>query len=136
MDWPTVVEEQGAALGDAAAVDLTAPVLAAPGWDMSELLRHIGQIHARTSVILRTGTMERPSRRNGMLADPPSDGLLDWYRSTLDEPVVDLRAVDDPDQPVWSFSSGHQRAGFWPRRMAQETVVHRVDTPPTSPGSG
>jgi uncharacterized protein (TIGR03083 family) len=127
MDWATIVEEEGAALGDAAAVDLAAAVPAAPGWDVSELLRHIGQIYARTSVILRTGTMERPSRRNGMLADAPADGVLDWYRATLAELVTELRGVGDPDRPVWSFSPEHQRAGFWPRRMAHETLVHRVD---------
>jgi uncharacterized protein (TIGR03083 family) len=127
MDWATIVEEQGAALGDAAAADLGAAVPAAPGWTVEDLLRHIGQIHARTSIVLRTGTMERPSRRNGMLPDAPSDGVLDWYRATLEGLVADLRAIDDPDRPVWSFSSAHQRAGFWPRRMAQETLVHRAD---------
>ena len=34
---------------------------------------------------------------------------------------------DDPDRPVYSFSPNHQRAGFWPRRMAHETTMHRVD---------
>ena len=100
---------------------------AAPGWDTTELLRHIGLIHARTSVILRTGTLERPSRRNGMLPEPPADGVLDWYRETLAELVADLRQIDDPDRPVYSFAPDHQRAGFWPRRMAHETTVHRVD---------
>lgn len=28
---------------------------------------------------------------------------------------------------MYAFSPGHQRAGFWPRRMAHETTVHRVD---------
>jgi len=127
MDWAGIVAREGGALGDAAAADLSAPVPAAPGWDTTELLRHIGLIHARTSVILRTGTMERPSRRNGMLPDPPAEGVLEWYRATLEELVADLQALDDPDRPVYSFASSHQRAGFWPRRMAQETTVHRVD---------
>jgi uncharacterized protein (TIGR03083 family) len=127
MDWAMIVEEQGAAMGDAAAADLGAAVPATPGWTVEDLLRHIGQIHARTSIVLRTGTMERPSRRNGMLPDAPTDGVLDWYRTTLDGLVADLRAIDDPDRPVWSFSAAHQRAGFWPRRMAQETLIHRVD---------
>jgi uncharacterized protein (TIGR03083 family) len=78
-------------------------------------------------VILRTGTLERPSRSNGLLPQPPEDGVLDWYRTTLTQLVVDLRALGDPDRPVYSFAPGQQRAGFWPRRMAQETTVHRVD---------
>jgi uncharacterized protein (TIGR03083 family) len=127
FDWAALVEQQGAALGDAAATDLTAPVPAAPGWDTTALLRHIGLVHARTSVILRTGTQERPSQTNGMLPDPPEQGILEWYRATLAGLVDDLEGLDDPDRPVYSFSPLHQRAGFWPRRMAHETTVHRVD---------
>ena len=127
FDWAGIVEREGAALVDAADLDPHARVPAAPGWDTTELLRHIGMIYARTSVILRTGTMERPSRRNGMLPDTPEDGISDWYRTTLAALVVDLRAIDDPDRPVYSFAPDHQRAGFWPRRMAHETAVHRVD---------
>lgn len=135
FDWPGIVEREGAALGDAAAVDLEAAVPAAPGWDTTELLRHIGMIHARTSVILRTGTMERPSRRNGMLPEAPEDGVLDWYCSTLAELVTDLRAIVDPDRPVWAFSPDDATAGFWLRRMAHETVIHRVDAQQAVGGS-
>lgn len=127
FDWPQIVQREGEALCDAAAADLTAAVPAAPGWDNAELLRHIGMIHGRTSVILRTGTMERPSRRNGMLPDPPEGDVVEWYRETLAALVSDLQSIDDPDRPVYSFAADHQRAGFWPRRMAQETAVHRVD---------
>jgi uncharacterized protein (TIGR03083 family) len=127
FDWAGIVEKEGTALGDAAARDLAAPVPAAPGWDTAELLRHVGLVHVRTSVVLQTGTMERPSRSNGMLPEPPQDGVLDWYRGNLATLVADLRALDDPDRPVYTFSPDHRRAGFWPRRMAQETTVHRVD---------
>lgn len=127
FDWADIVEREGTALGDAAALDPAAAVPSAPGWDTTDLLRHIGLIHTRSSVILRTGTTERPTRTNGMLPEPPTDGVLDWYRDPLAALVVDLRAVDDPDRPVYSFSPKHGRAGFWPRRMAQETTIHRVD---------
>ena len=127
FDWAAELEREGSALGDAAAVDLAAAVPAAPGWDTTELLRHVGLLYVRSSVILRTGTMERPSRKNGMLPDPPGDGVLEWYRASLAELLVDVRGIDDPDRPVYSFAPAHQRAGFWPRRMAQETTIHRVD---------
>jgi uncharacterized protein (TIGR03083 family) len=127
LDWAEIVEQEGTALGDAAAVDPRAPIPAAPGWDTTELLRHIGLIHTRSSVILRSGTTERPTRANGMLPEPPTDGVLDWYRQAHAALVADIRALDDPDRTVYSFSPRHRRAGFWPRRMAQETTVHRVD---------
>lgn len=127
QDWATIVAREGAALGDAAETDPNAAVPGAPGWDTTELVRHVGVIHARTSVILRTGTMERPTRGNGLLPEAPTDGLYPWYRETLAAVVADLGAIDDPDRPVYSFAPGHQRAGFWPRRMAHETTIHRVD---------
>jgi uncharacterized protein (TIGR03083 family) len=127
FDWAGIVQQDGEALGDAAAADLTAEVPAAPGWDTRELLRHVGFVHTRTSVILQTGTTERPSRKNGLLPEVPDGGILDWYRSALSTVVADLRALDDPDRTVWTFFEPQQRAGFWPRRMAHETLVHRVD---------
>ena len=127
FDWAGIVQRDGEALGDAAGSDLTAEVPAAPGWDTRELLRHVGFVHTRTSVVLQTGTTERPSRKNGLLPEVPDGGILDWYRSALSTVVADLRALDDPDRTVWTFFEPDQRAGFWPRRMAQETLVHRVD---------
>ena len=109
FDWAGIVEQEGAALGDAAGMDHGAPVPATPGWDTTELLRHVGLVHARTSVILRTGTMERPSRANGMLPEPPGEEILDWYRTTLAEVVADLRALEDPDRPVYAFSPSKAR---------------------------
>ncbi len=127
FDRPAIVARQGGALVDAAEVDLHAPVPSAPGWDTAELLRHVGVVLGRTSVILRTGTMERPTRDNGLLPEAPEDGVVDWYRARLTEVVADLEAIDDVERPVWAFSPAHRRAGFWPRRMTQETMVHRVD---------
>jgi hypothetical protein len=32
-----------------------------------------------------------------------------------------------PDEPAWTFWPDDQTCAFWFRRMAHETVVHRVD---------
>ena len=128
FDWAAIIEREGTAFADAAGADLTAPVPAAPGWDAADLVRHVGLVQTRASVVLRTGTMERPTRENGMLPEPPEDGLLDWYRAALAGLVAQIRAGLDPDRPVYAFSARHRRAGFWPRRMAHETTIHRVDS--------
>jgi len=128
-DWAGIVEREGTVLAAAAAADLTASVPAAPGWDAAELLRHLGLIYARVGVVLRTGTMERPSIENGMLTPAPADRavVVDWFGACLADVVAAMRGIDDPDRPVYSFAPGHRRAGFWPRRQAHETTVHRVD---------
>jgi uncharacterized protein (TIGR03083 family) len=57
---------------------------------------------------------------------PPADELLGWYDQGLAELLTALGDTD-PATPVWTFHRPEQTAGFWRRRMAQETVVHRVD---------
>jgi uncharacterized protein (TIGR03083 family) len=81
-------------------------------------------------VVLRTGTLERPTVENGMVPAPPEggeDGLVDWYRAGLAALVDAIRALEEPDRPAYSFSPRHRYLGFWPRRMGQETTIHRVD---------
>jgi uncharacterized protein (TIGR03083 family) len=127
FDWAGIVEREGAALGEAAAADLSASIPTAPGWDASELLRHVGVVQSRAKVVLESATMERPTVENGMLAAPPAEGLVDWYLAGLADLVAAIRALDDPDRPAYSFSPGHRHLGFWPRRMGHETTIHRVD---------
>jgi uncharacterized protein (TIGR03083 family) len=127
VDWADLVEREGVALADAVDVDPGAAVPAAPGWDATELLRHVGTVHGRARVVLETGTLERPTVENGMLADAPRVGVGDWYRDGLAALVRSIRRLDDPDRPVYSFAPMHRRAGFWPRRVVHETSVHRVD---------
>jgi uncharacterized protein (TIGR03083 family) len=127
FDWAGIVEREGAALGHAAASDLSAPIPGAPGWDAADLLRHISVVHGRGRVILETGTLERPTVENGMIPAPPEDGLVEWYLAGLGDLVTAIRALDEPDRPAYSFSPRHRYVGFWPRRMGHETTIHRVD---------
>ena len=41
--------------------------------------------------------------------------------------LVDALAATDPATSVWTFSAADRTAGFWYRRRAQETAVHRYD---------
>ena len=41
--------------------------------------------------------------------------------------LLDAMRTVDPATPVWTFSRSDPTATFWHRRMAHETVVHRVD---------
>src|SRR4029453_10276847 len=41
--------------------------------------------------------------------------------------LLEALGSTDPATLLWTFHPPDQTAGFWRRRMAQETVVHRVD---------
>jgi len=121
-DWITAVEREGHMLSLAARQDTTAEVPSCPGWNIDELLRHVGIAHHRVALIIREGRTEPPPVEEAS----PHGSSLSWYEAGLATLLDAMRTVD-PAIPVWTFSRSDQTAAFWHRRMAHETVVHRVD---------
>lgn len=122
MDLVEAVERETAALRDAA-TDLDVAVPACPGWDVAELLRHVGTAHHNAATIVGERLDHHPD-----LADlrPPADvDPVDWLVSSS-AALVDVLRRTPPDTPVWTFGPD-RTARFWARRMANETMIHRVD---------
>jgi uncharacterized protein (TIGR03083 family) len=65
---------------------------------------------------------------NEMPSDVPDGGpaLVEHFRANAARLVDALRAVD-PATPAWTFAATDRTAGFWRRRRAVETTVHRYD---------
>lgn len=126
MDWISHVEADGRRIIELARTHPDAPVPACGGWTVTDLVGHLGLIHQRTAYLCRTGDMERPSQKGGHLERRPVEGVVDWAAGWLDE-LVDRFRTTDPDAEMWSFFPGGGTAGWWQRRMAHETAVHRVD---------
>ena len=106
-----------AALPDAA----QAEVPGCPDLTLGETLRHVGSVHRVTRLWARDG--QRPEQWQ----QSPSDGdLVGFVRSGLSELLTELSRHDpaDPCDTWWPADRTH---GFWRRRMAHETTVHRVD---------
>jgi uncharacterized protein (TIGR03083 family) len=116
------IRAESAALASAARKGLDAPVPSCPDWDVRELVLHTARVHRWVTEIVRTRAQERPER---FPARPDGD-IADWFERGADTLIVTLEAVD-PDEPLWNWSRGPQAASFWPRRMAQETAMHRWD---------
>lgn len=112
-------ERLGAA---AAAAGLDAAVPSCPGWSVRDLVRHTGKVHREKEQIVR----ERRSDAPPPIEPPGDDELLEWFRAGAAALVATLSATD-PATPVWTWYDADQSAGFWCRRMAHETVIHRVD---------
>jgi uncharacterized protein (TIGR03083 family) len=76
---------------------------------------------------LATGPGERRTRADG---EPPPEGdaLYEWFAAGAAALADGLAAMDvDATWPTWA---GPQRGIWFPRRMAQETAVHRWDADP------
>jgi uncharacterized protein (TIGR03083 family) len=126
MDESRYLECLAADHGDlrdaAASVELTVPVPNCPGWTMGDLVFHVAEVYLHKVTVMRT--QEWPSQwpPPGLAEEAPLPLLARAYGQLIAEfgarqPTDVTPTWYDPDQTV----------AFWIRRMAQETVVHRID---------
>jgi uncharacterized protein (TIGR03083 family) len=100
----------------------TAAVPSCPGWTIADLTRHVGEVYLHKTLAIREGA--EPDRW------PPKDLADEDPLGLLDRAYAELRAELEsrkPDDPAGSWYAPDPTVGFWIRRMAQETVIHRID---------
>jgi uncharacterized protein (TIGR03083 family) len=119
----TAVCREGDALARAAREDLGRPVPYYPEWSVADLVAHTGGIHRWVLGIVRSRAMAPQPRQPYEERDPVR--LLAWFEEGLADLTSELEAAD-PAEPVWTFAQDRS-IGFWQRRMAHETAVHRWD---------
>ena len=102
-----------------AAADLAAPVRSCPGWQVRDLVEHLGGVHRWTTEILRTG------ERAHFPDSPAGDELVRWFDDGA-ETLARTLADADPASPCWTMAPPNE-VGFWSRRQAHEAMIHRWD---------
>lgn len=117
-----------AALLDACRSDPSAAVPSCPGWDRAALLAHVTSVHTWVRAQLEAGTGERV-RRSDTELPPEGDELPGLYEAGVADLLARLEAMDLA--ATWPTWAGPQPGTFFPRRMAQETAMHRWDADPT-----
>jgi uncharacterized protein (TIGR03083 family) len=98
------------------------PVPTCPGWTVASLTRHVGQTYLHKVEMMRHG--QQPD------AWPPDGFATADPVRLLDQGYADLTAefaARDPGDTCPTWYGPDQTVGFWIRRMAQETVIHRMD---------
>jgi uncharacterized protein (TIGR03083 family) len=120
------IRDEGSALATAAQRDMKANVPSCPEWNVFELVEHTGYVHRHISERLRRKSIEQDPPLD--VEEAPSDdaGLIEWYGrglTTLEQLLRELPV----DSPAWTWWPPDNSAGFWRRRMALETAVHRWD---------
>ncbi len=126
---------EGAELGRAAASSgLEATVAGCGDWRVADLVAHIGHLHRWVTSLVEARPTGGPELF-GDVAVPGASELIDWYDSGV-EPLAAALESAGADAEVWSWTDDHT-AGFWARRQAHETAVHRWDTESAgAPGRG
>jgi uncharacterized protein (TIGR03083 family) len=121
-------------------VDLGRPVPTCPDWNLRQLVEHIGRGHRAGLDLIRDGVTGPVSADPGSIPVPGDDELPGWLRDGARD-LVDTVASAGPERPVWNYLGVDLHAGFWVRRMAHDTAVHRFDASlvvgrPLSRGAG
>jgi uncharacterized protein (TIGR03083 family) len=114
--------EESQRLAATAAPVLDAKVPTCPGWDVAELVRHTGSVYRRVVAVLELGHRPESWQR----VPPRGQDLITWFEASR-RAVFDTMTARTPGTPTWTWYGPWQQVAFWWRRMAYETVLHRVD---------
>ena len=105
-----------------AGADLTAMVPSCPEWTVTDLAHHVGAVYLHKVETMRLGTHPAEWPPPGLNSEDPV-ALLDRAYPALSAEF----AARAPESHSFTWYEPDQTVGFWIRRMAQETVIHRVD---------
>lgn len=128
IDNISVIEAEGARVVAALKADPVATIPWSDTWTVATCAQHVGSGHHVVARVVK----DRPTADFSLfstLAVPElhSPELADWVAEGT-AAVVAIMRTTDADAECWSWWPERRTAGFWQRRMAQETLVHRWDT--------
>jgi uncharacterized protein (TIGR03083 family) len=110
--------------------DLTVPVRSCPGWNVGQLLRHLGGGQRWAADMVRSGA-EQPFddthfRDLSGYTDEDPGVVGPWLAESAAE-LADAMRVAGPESPVATGPIPNGTAGFYARRFTHETAIHRAD---------
>ncbi|GAA2443051.1 maleylpyruvate isomerase family mycothiol-dependent enzyme [Streptomyces glaucus] len=120
LPYLQMLRQESAAFSACLRHDLSTPVPHCGDWTLRDLAEHMGRGNrwVVAAVTDKRGDHEPPPA-------PREDAeVRDWFDASVDELLAVLDT--DPADEAWTFHPPHT-VGFWQRRRAQETLIHRWD---------
>ncbi len=116
------VRADGERLGLVARDHFAADVPPCPGWTVRDVVTHVSEVYEHKIACTLLGREPDPWPPAWPADRDPLDWLADAHGRLLS--VLDERGAAAPSYTWWPAD---QTVGFWARRMAHETVIHRAD---------
>ena len=107
----------------ASGLEPSAPVPSCPDWTVKDLVEHTARVYlhkVKATELGREDMADWPPDLSGF--DTPIAAFEDAYAQ-----LTNMFDTHDPSDHSGTWYDGDQTVGFWIRRMAQETVIHRRD---------
>lgn len=92
-----------------------------PGLTVGRTVRHTADLYHRVLTWIRLGEPPDIWRR------APEDADLIAFHVEARQALVEELAAHEPDEPCSTWWPEDRTYGFWRRRMAHETAIHRMD---------
>ena len=127
-DYLAHLAHDGGRMADLARGDLDAPVPTCPEWNLKDLLEHTGQVHRWQTEACRVDAGGFPDVTTMQATPADGQSLAEWFQEGVDAAVATMQAVG-PGEPRWTWAKpqGGDTSDWYFRRVAQETLVHRID---------
>lgn len=125
MDYGTYVDHvraDGRRLAEVASGRLADDVPSCPGWTVRDLVRHVAEVyeHKIACTLLQQAPDPWPPEW------PADHDPVEWFTDAHAR-LLEMFDRSEPTTPSATWWPPDQTVGFWARRMAHETAVHRVD---------
>ncbi|KAB1161568.1 maleylpyruvate isomerase family mycothiol-dependent enzyme [Micromonospora sp. AMSO12t] len=125
--WLGALRAEGPAFAAAVAeAPPETPVLSCPGWTVADLTLHLTSLYRWVHAFAGTGAATPSPGGSEPVELEPGVAPLQLWQQAYDR-LMTLFDGLDPEAPAWNWAPQPKKAGFWPRRMAHETAVHRWD---------
>jgi uncharacterized protein (TIGR03083 family) len=93
-----------------------------PGWTVQSVVTHLAEVYEHKVACTLLGQMPEPWPPQWPAERDPVEWLVD-----ADQRLLTLFRELGPKAPSATWWPSDQTVGFWDRRMAHESVIHRVD---------
>jgi uncharacterized protein (TIGR03083 family) len=124
-DYISALRWNGSAAADAARdIPMDTMVPSCPEWTMRDLARHLGSHHRWVA-----GNLDQPpdGKAFKQREEPPADEAIPEWLAAGAEMLATKLTETDPAKPCWTWVPFDDSVGFWARRTAHETAIHRWD---------
>ena len=95
-----------------------------PGWTTKDLAKHMAHVYLGQAYVVETGS--QAENKEHLAPYPRTEDFME-FMSWGFAAITKALDINRPERPTWSWHHSDHSVDFWFRRMAHETVIHRID---------
>jgi len=108
----------------AAIPDVPVDVPSCPGWTTDDLAKHMALVYLGQAFVVETGS--QAENKEHLAPYPRTEDFLEFMGWGF-EAITNALDINRAERQTWSWHHIDNTVDFWFRRMAHETVIHRID---------